>query len=150
MIGILEDFRIGEKSIKVLNKKHMKNSDFYMLMSDLFEQCKKIAESKGKDYTVGSLDALANFKRGGESLGIPPEKVCWIFMNKHYQAITNYVKTGGQSESEPIRERIKDLINYLVLLQAIIVEGQETTASLVAQPDKEEEEKNKMPVDELF
>jgi hypothetical protein len=43
-------------------------------------------------------------------------------MNKHYQAITNYVKTNGQSESEPISERIKDAINYLVLMQAIVVE----------------------------
>jgi len=34
-------------------------------------------------------------------------------------AITNYVRTKGQSESEPISERIKDLINYLVLLQGL-------------------------------
>lgn len=102
----------------------MTNKEFYDLMSLTFEQAKAIAKSKGEDYTKGSADALANFKEGGESLAIPPEKVCWIFMNKHYQAITNYVKTGGKSESEPISERIKDLINYLVLLQAIIKENE--------------------------
>ncbi len=45
-------------------------------------------------------------------------------MNKHYQAITNYVRTKGQNESEPISERIKDLINYLVLLQGLIKENE--------------------------
>lgn len=103
----------------------MTNKTFYDLMNETFEQAKAIAKSKGEDYTKGSADALANFKEGGQSLGIDPEKVCWIFMNKHYQAITNYVRTGGKSESEPISERIKDLINYLVLLQAIITESNE-------------------------
>lgn len=91
-------------------------------MTEVFENCKAIAKSKGEDYTKGSLDALANFKEGGQDISLEPAKVCWVFMNKHYQAITNYVKTGGKSESEPIDLRIKDLINYLVLLQAIIEE----------------------------
>jgi hypothetical protein len=101
----------------------MTNKEFYDLMQTVFDSCQKIAKSKGEDYTKGSLDALANFKEGGIDVGIDPMKVCWIFMNKHYQAITNYVKTGGQSESEPINERIKDMINYLVLLQGLITEG---------------------------
>src|SRR5690348_62432 len=102
----------------------MTNKELYELMDSIFSKAKEIAKAKGEDYTKGSLDALANFKEGGVSIGTDPKKVCWIFMNKHYQAITNYVKTNGQSESEPISERIKDLINYLVLLQALIVEGQ--------------------------
>lgn len=100
----------------------MTNLEFYDIMNKTFSQCLALAKSKGADYTKGSLDALANFKEGGRSLAVPPEKVCWIFMNKHYQAITNYVRTGGQSESEPIDGRIDDLINYLVLLKGIIVE----------------------------
>jgi|SRR6185369_2079586 len=103
----------------------MTNQEFYKLMSDTFESAKLIAESKGKDYTKGSLDALANFKEGGKAIDIAPIEVCWIFMNKHYQAITNYVKTKGRSESEPISERIKDMINYLILMQGIIIEIQQ-------------------------
>lgn len=103
----------------------MTNKVFYDLMEKTFRDAMVIAHAKGADYTKGSLDALANFKEGGKALGIPPEKVCWVFMNKHYQAITNYVRTGGRSESEPIEERIKDMINYLVLLQAIITEQTE-------------------------
>lgn len=100
----------------------MTNKAFYELMNNIFADALIIAEQKGADYTKGSTDALANFKEGGKAIGINPKEVCWVFMNKHYQAITNYVRTDGKSESEPISERIKDMINYLVLLQAIITE----------------------------
>lgn len=99
-------------------------------MRDTFKSATNIAHAKGTDYTKGSLDALANFKEGGKAIDIDAKKVCWIFMNKHYQAITNYVKTDGKSESEPISERIKDMINYLVLLQGIITEETEVKVEI--------------------
>lgn len=102
----------------------MTNKDFYELMDKTFNDCLELARIKGADYTKGSQDALANFKEGGLSIGIDPKRVNWIFMNKHYQAITNYIKTDGKSQSEPIEERIKDMINYLVLLHGLIVEEQ--------------------------
>jgi len=102
----------------------MTNKDFSELMQSIFVDCEKISKAKGEDYTKGSLDALANFKEAGQGIGLEPLRVCWIFMNKHYQAITNYVKTNGKSESEPISERIKDMINYLVLFYAIIKEDE--------------------------
>jgi hypothetical protein len=110
---------------KSLNKEKMTNKKFYELMDETFEKSKAIARSKGEDYTKGSVDVLANFKEGGVALGIPPMKVCWVFMNKHYQAITSYVCTDGKSESEPIEERIKDNINYNVLLLGLIKEERE-------------------------
>lgn len=107
----------------------MTNKDFADLMQKVFDDCSKISRAKGADYTKGSADALANFKTGGSDIGVDAIKICWIFLNKHYSAITNYVKTEGKSESEPISERIKDLINYLVLLQALIIEGETQTPS---------------------
>jgi len=102
----------------------MTNKEFSELMEQTFKDCSKISIAKGADYTKGSQDALANFKEAGKGIEAHPMDVCWIFMNKHYQAITNYVRTKGQSESEPISERIKDLINYLVLLQGLIKENE--------------------------
>jgi len=102
----------------------MTNKDFYELMDKTFSEALAIAKAKGEDYTKGSNDALANFKEAGDMLGVDPLKICLIFANKHYAAITNYVKTGGKSESEPIDMRIKDMINYLVLLLALIKENE--------------------------
>lgn len=101
----------------------MTNADFYALMKKTFAEAEEIARLKGEDYTKGSDDALANFKEGGQGIDLDPRKVLWVFMNKHYQAITNFVKTGGQSESEPIDMRLKDMINYCVLLLALINES---------------------------
>jgi hypothetical protein len=100
----------------------MTNVDFYNLMEGTFKECLSLAKRKGLDYTKGSPDALANFKEGGHALSVDPKVVCWVFMNKHYQAITNFVRTNGQSQSEPIDGRIDDMINYLVLMKGIIHE----------------------------
>lgn len=94
-------------------------------MAKTFQECLVLAQKKGADYTKGSEDALLNFKEGGKDIAAPPEKVLYIYMWKHWTAICNYIRTGGQSESEPIDERIKDLINYAVLLKAIIQEKRE-------------------------
>lgn len=94
-------------------------------MDKTFEECLELAKRKGADYTKGSEDALANFKEGGTDLDLSPEKVLMVMFRKHWTAIINYVRTGGQSESEPIDERLKDLINYAVLLKALIHERRE-------------------------
>lgn len=100
----------------------MKNDEFYDIVKDTFIACESILRKKGPDYTKGSEDALHNFKEGGAEMGLPPDKVHYIFMKKHWAAVTNFIKTGGQSQSEPIDGRIHDLINYLTLLKAYYIE----------------------------
>lgn len=98
----------------------MVKEDFIKMRSEIFDKCINITKSKGEDYTKGNVDVLSNFKEGGRDLGVPPMKTLGIFMKKHTDAISNYIKNDGQCESEPISERIADAINYLVFLQAII------------------------------
>lgn len=99
----------------------MTRDDFVKMREELLKEADHITRTKGKDYTKGNEDILTNFKQG-EFLGLSELQVCGIFMKKHTDAVFNYIKTGGQSESEPIRERIKDCINYLLLLNGIIEE----------------------------
>src|SRR4051812_49202934 len=76
----------------------------------------KTLESKGKEYTVGSSDRLANFRGISQDVGIPMEKAWYVFANKHYRAIQSFVKNGGKIFSdEKIRGRIMDMIVYLLL-----------------------------------
>jgi len=102
----------------------MEKNEFIQMREQLFNDCSLLTDTKGNDYTKGNKDVLFNFKETGNNININAIDVCYIFMHKHYQAITNYIKTKGQSESEPIEERVKDLINYLVLLQALIKENE--------------------------
>jgi hypothetical protein len=85
-------------------------------------ECFRVLGAKGADYTVGSKDRLANFRTGAEFFGISPEQVLGVYLHKHVAAVFSYIKTGGQSESEPIEGRITDVINYCLLLSKLVAE----------------------------
>lgn len=84
-----------------------------------------LLDRKGKEYTVGDADCLANFKRQAEDVGVRPDQIALVFMNKHWSSIKSYVKVGKEISDEPIEGRIHDLINYLLLLKCIIHEQKE-------------------------
>ena len=92
------------------------------------EECFKVLGVKGQDYTVGSKDRLANFNRAAELLSMRPEQVLAVYWYKHVAAVLSYIKTGGQSESEPIEGRIADNINYMLLFGKMVAEKKRTTA----------------------
>ena len=85
-----------------------------------------LMRSKGKEYTVSSLngdeDKLKNFKSIGERLGLSASMVCMVYLLKHMDSIRNYVIEGREFSDEPIEGRIHDIRNYFLLLGAIIKE----------------------------
>ena len=84
-------------------------------------EIKKIRMSKGINYS-GKEDYLKNFKTIGEELNISPEKVLWIYLRKHMDAIRSYIKEEYVDDTETIESRIYDAINYLLLLLGIVLE----------------------------
>jgi cyclopropane fatty-acyl-phospholipid synthase-like methyltransferase len=80
-----------------------------------------INKTKGHDY-AGEEDALSNFKRNADRLGLTPIQVWGVYFHKHLDAIETYVREGGVP-SEPIEGRIQDAILYLYLLRGLISEG---------------------------
>jgi len=90
---------------------------------NLLNDCIKILDVKGNDYTVGAgdKDRLFNFRSAAQQIGGSMLQVWYVYFYKHLTSVQRYVK-DGKVESEPIRERIKDLINYLYLLTLIIDE----------------------------
>lgn len=97
----------------------MNRDQFEYFRKVLLEEEDFITKTKGKDYTKSSIDCLANFKEGSV-FGLTPLQTAGMFAKKHIDSIYNYIKTDGQSESEPIRERIKDARNYLLFILAVI------------------------------
>jgi hypothetical protein len=91
----------------------------------LMAACDEVVVRKGRDYQKGSPDRLANFREAGDEAGITPLQAWVVFFNKHIAAIKNYIKTGGQSESEPIMGRFVDAINYLRLGWLLVLDVQE-------------------------
>ena len=97
----------------------MTRAEFEIFQKELFNDCQKMATSKGNEY-AGTENTHKNFIRLGEKLDLPPEKVLMVYLTKHLDSIDSYVKGGMDPKelTEPIRGRVIDAINYLVLLAA--------------------------------
>ncbi len=86
---------------------------------ELLHRCVEVLKVKGDDYTMG-LDRLYNFDKAAAELGAAPMQILAVYAHKHWCAFMNYVKTGGQAESEPIRERLVDIVNYMLLAYKMV------------------------------
>lgn len=91
--------------------------------------------TKGEEYTRGSDDRLANFKRVADAFGITTRQAWGVYFHKHIDSVFNYVKTGREASDEPIEGRIDDLVVYLKLFRGIVAEHKE------AQEKENEEQK---------
>lgn len=104
----------------------MKQSEFELVFARAMEQAKGLLQTKGVEY-AGSADRLSNFKRGADLTGCTPLQVAFVYASKHYDAIATYVQRDAQGFeqklSEPIEGRLHDLLNYCVLMIALIEDG---------------------------
>lgn len=104
----------------------MNNARFIDLINETFTTIKDLADTKGKEYTVGSADRLENFKGEATNCGITAYQIWSVYASKHYRSIQSYIRSGGKVFStEPIEGRIDDLILYLLLLKGLIEDHQQ-------------------------
>lgn len=103
----------------------MKQAQFQGIVNETISAIQGLLKVKGAEY-AGSEDRLANFKRGATLTGCTPLQCAFIYASKHYDSISTYIKNCAagteQVLSEPIEGRLDDLINYCILLKAIIKE----------------------------
>ena len=103
----------------------MDQEHFAKLVAGTFDSCHQLLVVKGGEY-AGSADRLANFKRGAALTGCTQLQVALVYMAKHYDAVGTYVRDEAAGEvrprSESIDGRLDDLINYCLLIKAIIQE----------------------------
>jgi hypothetical protein len=104
----------------------MNQHQFSKIVDQTFTACRELLVVKGGEY-AGNGDRLANFHRGAKLTGCTPKQVLMIYLSKHYDSLATYIKTEAEGEvrksSEPIEGRIDDLINYCLLLKALVAES---------------------------
>lgn len=107
----------------------MNQTEFQQLCERTYDETFNLLKSKGAEY-AGTSDRLANFKRGAMLTGTTPLQCCFIYMSKHYDSLSTYIKKDAagfdQHLSEPIEGRLNDLINYCLLMKGIIYENEVT------------------------
>lgn len=81
---------------------------------------RNIRDAKGPEYTVGSSNRLDNFDLVARQLNLTPEQVLSVFTYKHWTSVLSYCANPDRKMSEPIENRIADMINYLLLLYLMV------------------------------
>ncbi len=99
----------------------MTADEFEVILEERVLSMKGTLANKSKEYAFNG-DRLYNFRQGGRILGITPEEALTGMMNKHIVSVLDLVDGNLSRTESVINEKIGDLINYLVLLEALLME----------------------------
>jgi hypothetical protein len=108
----------------------MKTEQFNEIVAERIESIQNVLANKAKEYS-SDYDRLANFKVAAALASRPetPEQALWGMMRKHLVSVIDIIDQTaiGNAPSDHMRnEKIGDSINYLILLEALLIERQES------------------------
>jgi len=104
-------------------------TEFDTFQETLLSEVVKMRDTKGKEY-ANAVDRFANFRRLSQTLGIPDAQIGWVYLTKHLDSISHFLKTGNTASTETIPGRFVDAITYLTLIAGMVEEANRTPTSL--------------------
>ena len=106
----------------------MRREDFNILLKERVNEIEQKLTCKREEYATGE-DVFSAFKQGtGLSFHDCPEKLAWEYMTKHLQSIKDMIEHvsidgyNGYPDKELLREKFGDAINYMLLIELMMVE----------------------------
>ena len=104
----------------------MTNEYFNKIVEDQLEFCKSLLITKGIEYgeNKNNIDRLHAFKAAAAVQNITPKEALIGMMAKHTISIYDMCKSTEVFPMKKWKEKITDHINYLLLLNALIIEEQ--------------------------
>lgn len=119
----------------------MNQTQFEIVVDKTIKATAELLVTKGEEY-AGSADRLANFKRGAQLTGTTPLQTALIYASKHYDSICTYIRKDATGKtqvlSEPIAGRFDDLINYCILMKALVIEAEQPIPGTIITVNKGE------------
>jgi len=98
-----------------MDRKEMKD-----IFNHLFYLEEYILDTKGNEYS-GENNVLRNFEDLSNDINLTQEKILWIYLKKHLDAIKSYINIEKELSSETIKNRIIDARVYLGILYCMIL-----------------------------
>ena len=89
-----------------------------LIQKEILPQIIKTRNAGQKEYAHNTENVFANFERVAEATDSTREKVLMVYLLKHMDGISAYVK-GYKWQREDVTGRITDAIVYLMLLWAM-------------------------------
>lgn len=99
----------------------MTQAEMQTIMERVFEECTALRVAGQKEYAHNLDNAFRNFQALATDLGLPQEKVLWVYLKKHLDGILAHIN-GHKSQRESVKGRINDAIVYLCLLRGMVEE----------------------------
>jgi len=104
--------------LNVMNRK-----EFNQLVDKRKELIESVLQKKGAEYS-GDANVFHNFEEGTKiSFHSKREMVAWEYMTKHLQSIRDMISDDKAYSEHIIREKFGDAINYLILMEAMMIES---------------------------
>jgi hypothetical protein len=127
----------------------MKREDFSRRVEKRIDLIRQTLLTKHKEYAKDD-NVFRNFDEaaGGLSLHSTSAEVLWSYMTKHLVSIKDIVSDNVPVTNEVVSEKIGDVINYLILLEAMLNEKGERHCKLKEAYDKYKQY-NKESIDRL-
>lgn len=111
----------------------MKAEKFNEVVEERISKIKSTLVRKAAEYSSDD-DRLHNFKVAARINGETPEKALWGMMSKHLVSVIDIISgtSAGKLPNADMRdEKIGDAINYLILLEALLIEKSPPEALVV-------------------
>lgn len=99
----------------------MDAAQFEQVFDEQIKICSETLIEKAKEY-ASDTDRLHNFKISAALQGETQHQALAGMMSKHTVSIYDMIKSGKQYSMDVWNEKIKDHINFLILLKAIVCE----------------------------
>ena len=99
----------------------MTHLEFNEIVNKRFVKAKKVLLVKAEDYATDA-DRLRNFKDGAFINQISEEEYALALVTKHIVALRDFITGDKDITAKFIDEKIGDIINYMLLIEAILTE----------------------------
>lgn len=98
----------------------MKKEEFNKRVEKRIDLIRQSLTTKHKEYAKED-NVFKNFEDAAEGISLhsSPQEVLWSYMTKHLVSLKDIVTEGG-AKPQVVSEKIGDIINYLILLEAML------------------------------
>ena len=109
----------------------MDNQEFMIEVENSHNRSKRVLLKKQSEYTSGDTDRLEQFYRAGAAQAITAHSALIGMATKHFTSLTDMCKNPSKHNIKKWNEKLTDLRNYTLLLDALVRDYEERRPMMI-------------------
>ena len=98
----------------------VRTEEFNKILKNRLKKISDVLGKKAGEYAFND-NRLYNFQAAGRVNGVSTQQALWGMATKHLVSVIDLVEGRLDASEKNIDEKIGDLINYLILMEAILL-----------------------------